>query len=154
MRQKRVPQSEVPTFCLLLHSNVQLRAEPCHPRWTQHQPYSYHNNISIMLELSLILLQFTVPYTQLQKTMIEQPQSDVNHQLNQLEFAIPNQTPAFVDLIHCYTAHLLLQKTQQKEDVLATYSIQGSIQVTNISQFIQLYDMLFQPNHLFYGRHL
>ena len=31
--------------------------------------------------------------------MIEQPQSDANHQPNQLELEIPNQTPAVVDLV-------------------------------------------------------
>ena len=38
--------------------------------------------------------------------MIEQPQLDANLQPNQLEPAIPNQTPAIVDLVHCYPAYL------------------------------------------------
>ena len=38
--------------------------------------------------------------------MIEQSQSDANLQQNQLDPTIPNQTPAIVDLVHCYPAYL------------------------------------------------
>ena len=68
-----------------------------------------------MLEPLPNLLLFTLPHPKLQKPMIEQPQSDANLQPNQLEPAIPSQTPALVYLVHCYPAHLLKYKTPQKE---------------------------------------
>ena len=38
--------------------------------------------------------------------MIEQPHSDANYQPNQLKPATLDQTPAVVDLVHFYLAHL------------------------------------------------
>ena len=38
-------------------------------------------------------------------------------------------------------------KLNKKEEVPPTYSIRGLIQSTSISKSVQLYDVLFQPNH-------
>ena len=61
-----------------------------------------------MLEPLPDLFLLTLPHPELQKPMIEQPQLDANFQPNQLEPTIPKQTPAFVELYHCYTAYLHL----------------------------------------------
>ena len=68
--------------------------------------YGYYNYITTIPEPLPNLLLFTVLRPKLQKPMIKQPQLDANLQPNQLEPTIPNQTPAIVDLVHCYLAHL------------------------------------------------
>ena len=72
--------------------------------------------------------------------MIEQPQSDTNIQPNQIEPKLPYQIPALMGLVHCYLAHLHLYQTQQNKGFPPTYSIQGSIQLINISKSVQLYN--------------
>ena len=103
---KKDPQSEVLTSFHQLQSNVLLRAAPYHPNQTPHQAYTYHINISTMLEPLPSLFLFILPDPELQKPIIKQLQLDANLQPKQLEPTIPNQTPAVMDFVHCYPTHL------------------------------------------------